>query len=168
MKIDLFPAVGTVIELNRSNTKLAINTSYRLNCKWDTGLYKIWLIILKEIVTMTTTDPCEMSGLSPKFSGVGSKLLSVPLFRPNLFIEDDSRRRRWCHSTVKPAKKSFAMVMFQHSVSNLLHNVFCSFPNSFPKVSVVNLVHRQKKGSKVWKSSFGGRRKAQVCPEVYA
>ena len=44
----------------------------------------------------------------------------------------------------KPAKKSFVMVMFQQSVSNLLHNVFCSFPNSFPKVSVVNMVHRQK------------------------
>ena len=67
------------------------------------------------------------------------------------------------HSTVKPAKKSFVMVMFQHSVSNLLHNVFCSFPNSFPKVSVVNMVHRQKKGSNVHKSSFGGRRKAQIC-----
>ena len=73
MKFDLFPAVGTMIELNRSNTKLAINTSYRLNCKWDTGLYKICLIILKEIVTMTMTGPCEMSGPSPKFFGAGSK-----------------------------------------------------------------------------------------------
>ena len=48
MKFDLFPIVGFMIELNRSNTKLAINTSYRLNCKWDTGLYKIWLIIGKK------------------------------------------------------------------------------------------------------------------------
>ena len=79
-------------------------------------------------------------------------------------------------STVKPAKKSFVMVMFQCSVSNLLshlssiaYNVFCSFPNSFPKVSVVNMVHRQKKGSNVHKSSFGGKTKAQVCrPDVYA
>ena len=68
-----------------------------------------------------------------------------------------------CHSTVKPAKKSFVMVMFQCSVSNLLHNFFCSFPNSFPKVSVVNVVHRQEKGGNVCKSSFGGRMKAQVC-----
>ena len=41
MKFDLFPVVGSIIELNRSNTKLAINTSYRLNSKWDTSLYKI-------------------------------------------------------------------------------------------------------------------------------
>ena len=40
---------------------------------WDTGLYKMWLIIAKEIVTMTTTGPCEMSGPSPKFFGAGSK-----------------------------------------------------------------------------------------------
>ena len=71
-----------------------------------------------------------------------------------------------CHSTVKPAKKSFIMVMFQHSVSNLLHNVFFFFP-SFPKVSVVNMVHRQKKGSNVWKSSFGGKTKAQVCRPTF-
>ena len=54
-----------------------------------------------------------MSGLSPKFFGAGSKFPYVPLFRPNLFTEDDSRRRgRGCHSTVKPAKKVFVMVMF--------------------------------------------------------
>ena len=79
------------------NTKLTFNTSYRLTYKWDTGLYKIWLIIVKETVTMTMTGPCEMSGLSSKFSGVGSKFLCfiyVSQFRPNLFIEDDSRRRR--------------------------------------------------------------------------
>ena len=108
---------------------------------------------------MTRTGPCEMSSLSPNFFGAGSKFPYVPLFRPTLFIEDDSRWRG-CHSTVKPAKKSFVMVMFQRSVSNLLHNVFCSFPNSFPKVSVVNMVHRQRKGSNVRKSSFGGRMKA--------
>ena len=92
--------------------------------------------------SMTTTGPCEMSGPSPKFFGAGSKFPDIPLFRPTLFIKDDSRTRG-CHSTVKPAKKSFVTVMFQCSVSNLLH-VFCSFPNSFPKVSVVNMVHRQK------------------------
>ena len=82
MKFDLFLVVGTMIELNRSNTKLAINTSYRSSCKFsmaiikgsgDTGLYKIRLIIAKEIVTMTTTGPCEMSGPSPRFFGAGSK-----------------------------------------------------------------------------------------------
>ena len=85
-----------------------------------------------------------------------------------IFIEDDWRTRG-CHSTVKPAKKSFVMVMFHRSVSNLLshissiiYNVFLFFP-SFPKVSVVNMVHRQRKGSNVQKSSFGVRTKAQVC-----
>ena len=116
--------------------------------------------IVKEVVTMTTTGPCEMSGLSPKFFGAGSKFPDVPLFRPNLFIQDNSRRRRGCHSTIKPAKKSFVMVMCQSSVSNILHNVFCSFSNSFPEVSVVNMVHRQKKSSNVQKSSFGGGRRA--------
>ena len=103
-----------------------------------------------------------MSGPSPKFFGAGSKFPDIPLFRPTLFIKDDSRTRG-CHSTVKPAKKSFVMVLSQRSVSNLLHNVFCSFPNSFPKVSVVNMVHRQKKGSNVRKPTFVGRTKAQVC-----
>ena len=98
---------------------------------WDTGLYKMWLIIAKEIVTMTTTGPCEMSGLSPKFLGAGNKFPYVPLFRPTLFIQDDSRRRG-CHYTIKPGKKSFVMVTFHGSVSNLLHNVFCSFPEPFP------------------------------------
>ena len=46
-------------------------------------------------------------------------LQHVPLFRPNLFIEDDSRTREG-NSTVKPSKKSFVMVMFHCSVSNLL------------------------------------------------
>ena len=92
---------------------------------------------------MTTTGPCEMFGPSPKFFSASSKFPDVPLFRPTLFLEDGSRRRG-CHSTVKPAKKSFVMVMFYLSVSNLLshlnsiiHNPFCSFPNSFPKISVV-------------------------------
>ena len=61
------------------------------------------------------------------------------------------------------AKKSFVMVIFQRSVSNLLHNVFCSFP----KVSVINMVHRRKRGSSVQKSSFGGRTKAQVCRPTF-
>ena len=44
---------------------------------------------------------------------------------------------------LKPAKKSFTMVMFQRSASNLLHNVFCSFPNPFPKVSVTWFTDRK-------------------------
>ena len=114
---------------------------------------------MKEIVTMT--GPCKLSSLNPKFFSAGSKFPNVPLFRLNLFIEDDWRRWKRCHSTVKPAKKFSTMVMFQYSVSNLLHNAFCSFPNSFPKVSVVNMVHRQRKGSNVRKSSFGARTKTQ-------
>ena len=51
-------------------------------------------MIAKEIVTMTTTRPREVSSLSFKFFRAGSKFLNVPLFRPNLFIENDSRRRR--------------------------------------------------------------------------
>ena len=61
------------------------------------GHRPIGLIIVKQIVTGTTTGPCEMSGPSPKFSGVGSKFLCfiyVSQFRPNLLIEDDLRRRR--------------------------------------------------------------------------
>ena len=114
MKFDLFPVVGTMIEMNKSNTKLAINISYRLNCKWDTGLYKIWLIIVKEIVTMTTTGSCEMSILSPKFFGAGSKFP----FALYVYSSDPICLSRmiqgggWggCHSTVKPAKKSFVIV----------------------------------------------------------
>ena len=30
MKFDLFPAIGTMIELNRCKTKLSVNTSYRM------------------------------------------------------------------------------------------------------------------------------------------
>ena len=113
---------------------------------------------------MTTTGLCEMSSPSFKFFCAASKFPDVPLFRPNLFIEDNSRRRRGCHSTVKPAKKSFIMVMFQRSASNLLHNVFCSFPNPFPKVSVTWFTDR---GSNIPKSSFGGRRKTQVCGPTF-
>ena len=74
---------------------------------------------MKEIVSMTMIGPCEMSRPSSKFFGAHSKFPHVPLFRPNLFIKDDSRTRG-CHSTVKPPKKSFVMVMFHCSVSNLL------------------------------------------------
>ena len=84
----------------------------------NTGLYDIWLIITKEMVSMTTIGPCEMSSPSPKFFGAHRKFPDVPLFRPNLFIEDDWRTRG-CHSTVKPAKKSFVLVMFHCSVSDL-------------------------------------------------
>ena len=38
---------------------------------------------------------------------------------------------------------------------------------TFSKVSVVNMVHRKKKGGNVRKSSFGGRTKAQVCRPTY-
>ena len=69
---------------------------------------------------MTTIGPCEMSSLSPKFFGSHRKFPDVPLFRPNLFIEDDSRMGERGHSTVKPPKKSFVMVMLHCSVSNLL------------------------------------------------
>ena len=70
---------------------------------------------LPQCRTMTTTGPCEMSsGLSPKFFSAGSKFPYVPLFRPNLFIEDKLRRGDGCHPTVKPAKKSFVMVMFYY------------------------------------------------------
>ena len=147
MKFDLFPVVGTMIELN-SHTKLAINTSYRLNCKWDIGLYKMWLIIAKEIVTMTTTGLREMSSPSLKFSDVGSKFLCFIYMShssgPICLSRTIPGVGGGCHSTVKPAKKSFVMVMFQHSVSNLLshlssiiYNVFYFFLNSFPKVLVV-------------------------------
>ena len=85
-----------------------------------------------------------MSGPRPKFFGAGSKfpyVLYVCGSGPICFIEDDLRRRRRVS-----AKKFFVAVMFQCSVYLMF---FCSFPNSFPKVSVVNMVHRQKKGSNV-------------------
>ena len=47
-------------------------------------------------------------GASKFFSACG-KFPDVPLFRPNPFIEDDSMSRG-CHSTVKPAKKSFVNI----------------------------------------------------------
>ena len=46
---------------------------------------------MKEIVSMTMIGPCEMSGPNLKFFGAHSKFPDVPLFRLNLFIEDDSR-----------------------------------------------------------------------------
>ena len=66
---------------------------------------------MKEIVSMTTIGPCEMSSLSPKSFGALSKFPDVPLFRPNLFIEDDLRVRRW-YFTIKPAKESFSWKCF--------------------------------------------------------
>ena len=65
---------------------------------------------------MTTAGPHEISTPSSKFFGAHGKFPDVPLFRPNLFIEDESRVRG-CHSTVKPAKKSFVMVMFHRSIT---------------------------------------------------
>ena len=69
-----------------------------LNCKLPIDItegrgtqvcMKYDVIIMKEIVTMTTTGPCGMSSPSPKF--FDSKFPDVPLFRPNLFIEDNLR-----------------------------------------------------------------------------
>ena len=92
------------------------------------------MIIMKGIVTMTTAGLHETSSLSSKFFGVCSYFLDMPLFMPNLFIEDDLRARG-CHFTVKLAKKSFVVVMFQHSVSNLL-----CYLSSIITYSVVNTI----------------------------
>ena len=83
---------------------------------------------------MTTIGLCEMSSLSSKFFSVRSKFSGVSLFRPNLFIEDDSRMRG-CHFTIKPAKKSFVMVMFYHSISN-----FSCYLSSIVIHSTVNII----------------------------
>ena len=42
-------------------------------------------------VVMTMIGPCKMSSRSLMFFGVHSKFLDVSFFRPNLFIEDNSR-----------------------------------------------------------------------------
>ena len=67
----------------------------------------------------------------------------------------------------KPAKKSFVMVMFQQSVSNLLHTVFCSFPNSFLEVSVVNMVQGQK-GQQCPKVFWRQNKSPSLSADVYA
>ena len=66
---------------------------------------------MKEIVSVTTISPCEMSSPSPKFFGVHTKFSDIPLFRPNLFIEDNLRAKR-CHFAIKPAKESFSWKCF--------------------------------------------------------
>ena len=66
--------------------------------------------ITKGIVTMTTAGPQEIFSPSSKFFRAHGKFPNIPLLRPNPFIEDDSRARG-CHSTVKPAKKSFVNTM---------------------------------------------------------
>ena len=58
-----------------------------------------------------------------------------------------------CHGNVSTRVSN----LLSH-LSSIIYNVFCSFP----QVSVVNMVHRQRKGSNVRKSSFGGRTKTQV------
>ena len=88
----------------------------------------------KEIVSMTTIGPCEMSSPRPKFLSACSKFPDVSLFKPNLFIKDDSRMRG-SHSTVKSPKKSSVMVMFHCSISNLL----CYLSNIIT-YSVVNII----------------------------
>ena len=74
-------------------------------------MYKIGTVITEGIVTVITTGLCEISSPSFKFFRTRSKFPDVPLLRPNLFVEDDSRARR-CYSTVKPAKESFVMEVF--------------------------------------------------------
>ena len=109
-----------------------VNNKYNCNKrKGNTSLYEIWFIIMKEIVIMTTIGLCEMSSPSFKFFGVRSKFPDVSLFRPNLFIEDNSRMRG-CHSIVKPAKKSFVMLMFHRS------NFLC-YLSSIVIHSIVNI-----------------------------
>ena len=92
------------------------------------------MIITKGIVTMTTAGPHEISSPSSKFFGARGKFPDVPLFRPNPFIEDDLRAKG-CHFTIKPANKSFVMVMFHHSISNLL----CYF-SSIITYSAINII----------------------------
>ena len=85
--------------------------------------------------------PCEMSSLSPKFFGARSKFPDVPLFRPNVFIEDDSRTKGG-HSSIKPPKKSFVMVMLRCSVSNLLCYLTCLLRNLYiGQEATVRTVH---------------------------
>ena len=49
------------------------------------------MIIMKGIAAMTTASPHEIASPSSKFFGAHGKFPDVPLFRPNVFIEDDSR-----------------------------------------------------------------------------
>ena len=70
-----------------------------------------YMIITGGIITMTMTGLSEISNPSSKFFSTCSKFSDVPLFRPNLFIENDLRARR-CHFTIKPAKESFVMEVF--------------------------------------------------------
>ena len=84
----------------KAKAKIKYNCNKR---KGNTSLYEIWLIIMKEIVTMTMIGLCEMSSLSSKFFSVRSKFSDVSLFRPNLCTEDDSRMRG-CHFTIKPPR----------------------------------------------------------------
>ena len=111
----------SLFSFNNFCIKAMVNSKYNCNKrKGNTSLYEIWLTVMKEIVTMTTIGLYEMSSPSSSFFGVRSKFLDVSLFRPNLFIKDDSRTRG-CHSTIKPAKKSFVIVIFHHSISNFSH-----------------------------------------------
>ena len=113
--------------------KLQVPYSYNKR-KGKRSFYEIWMIITKGTVTMPTAGPHKISSPSSKFFSARSKFPDVPLFRPNLFIKDDSRVRG-CHSTVKPAKKSFFMVMFHHSISN-----FLCYLSSIITYSAVNII----------------------------
>ena len=102
----------SVFSFNNFCIKAMVNSTYNCNKrKGNTSLYEIWLIIMKEIVTMTTIGICELSSPSSKFFGVRSKFPDVSLFRPNSFIEDYLRARR-CHFTVKPTKESLSWKCF--------------------------------------------------------
>ena len=88
----------------------------------------------KKKVIMTTIGPCEMSGPNLKFFGAHSKFPDVPLFRPNPFIEDDSRVRG-CHSAFKLPKEPFVMEMFHRSFGN-----FACYLSSIITYSTVNII----------------------------
>ena len=77
------------------------------------------MIIMEGIVTVITTSLCKISNASFKFFSTHSKSPDVPMFRSNLYIEDDSRAKR-CHFTVKPARESFVMEVFHRTVGNPL------------------------------------------------
>ena len=116
--------------------KVLLNyVSYGYNkSKGNASLYRIWMIIMEGIVTMTMTGPCEISSPSSKFFSTCSKFPYVSLFRPNPFIEDDLRARR-CHFTTEPAKESFCMEVFHWTVGNLL-----CYLNNIITHSTINII----------------------------
>ena len=144
-----------MIELIRSNTKLAINTSYRLNCKF-----------LMAITKGSGTQACiNMTDYRERNSYYNHDW--------SLWNVRSKSQVLWCLQQVftcpivqaqfvywarleeeegMPFYHQASQEALCHGKSNLLHNVFCSFPNSFPKVSVINMFPRQK---------------GQQCPNVF-